>query len=158
LGEIAKGHHDDGRKYLGHGGVQVELFDEKLYEDIVKSETDADEEKIAEELDAAMKGRLWKNDILVEQVAGGETDAKGHEKRQDIGRDGKEAEIDVVFVEDIVITDEVQDDIQHGIGTSAHRIAKGLDGHERLKGGIEEIDKIGNPLFDHILRWLDVRR
>ena len=56
----------------------MKLFDEELDENVVEPETDADEEKIAEELDAPVKGRLRENDILVKQIAGGEADAKGH--------------------------------------------------------------------------------
>jgi len=66
LREIAKGHHDDRGKDLGDGGVQVELFDEELDENIIQSQADHDQQEIPEKLDAAKEGRLGKDDILIE--------------------------------------------------------------------------------------------
>jgi len=76
LSKIAERYDDDGGEDLGHGGVKVEPFDKELDENIVHPKTDADQQEIPEQLDAALQGRLGKNDILVEQVPGWEADAK----------------------------------------------------------------------------------
>ena len=81
LSEIAKGYDDDGGEDFSHCGVEVTLFDKELYENIVHPKTDADQQKIPEQLHATLQGRLWKNDILVEQVPGGEADAESNHHR-----------------------------------------------------------------------------
>lgn len=158
LREIAERYDDDRGEDLGDSRVEVELFDEQLDKNIVQSKANNDQQEIAEQLDAAKQGRLGENDILVEKIAGRKADAKGHEKGKDIRRDGDQSQVDIAFVEDKVVADKIQKYIQQGIRAPANRVAEGLNGHQLAEEGVEKIDETGDPLFDHKVHCLELRR
>ena len=101
---------------------------------------------------------MGKDDIFIKKIAGGEANTKGHQKGQDIGRNRDQSQVDIAFVEDIVVADEIEEDIQQGVRASADCVAEGLNGHQLAEGGVKKINEICDPRFDHIVHCLEARR
>jgi len=63
-----------------------------------------------------------------------------------------------VLVKDVMVAEPIHKDIQQGVRASAYCVAEGLNGHQLAEGGVEEINEIGDPLFDHKVHCLRARR
>ena len=50
LGEVAEGNHDDGSKHLRNSGIQMEVFNKQLDENVVEKNAQHHQQKIPEQL------------------------------------------------------------------------------------------------------------
>ena len=94
-----------------------------------------------------MQGAARESDMPVQEKAGGKAHAKSNENGSSPGRDGREAQMDIVLMQDVVEAEPVHRDVQHGACPAARRIPKGLQGHDPAKGRIKEINKGGDIVF-----------
>ena len=90
LCDIAKRHHNDSRQYLGYRGVDAEMLHEYFDKGVVQQYADQHQQEVPEQLYPALKHGSWKDDVLVQQVAGGEAHCEGDHECGDIGTDSAE--------------------------------------------------------------------
>jgi hypothetical protein len=126
----------------------MELLNKELDEDIVQKEADNHQQKIAEELYPSVQRGFGEHDIAGQEKTCRKAHAKGNENRCNMGLDDKEAKVNVMFVQDKIISYGIHDDIQHSICSPAGRVAKSLQRHYLAKGRVKEIDKRDNVFFD----------
>jgi hypothetical protein len=62
------------------------------------------------------------------------------------------AQVEYLFVQNIIVADKVNDNIQKSIGTAAGSIPESLHRHDFSEGRIEKINKRNYLLFWH--KWL----
>ena len=62
--------------------------------------------------------------------------------------DHHKTQIDVVLVQDKVVTYGIHDNIDHGVTSPAGCITKGLQGHDPAKGRIKEIYEGDDAFFE----------
>jgi hypothetical protein len=148
LCHIAESHDDNGREDLCCRGVYVKLLYKELDEDIVQSQTDDHQQKVPEELYPSVQGGFSEYNIAGQEKPRRKAYAKGNENRRDMGLDDKESKVNVVFVQDKIISYGIHDDIQCRIGPTAGRIAKSLQGHYLAEGGVKKIEKRDDVFFE----------
>jgi hypothetical protein len=61
----------------------------------------------------------------------------------------QQAQVEVLLMQDKIITDKKNENIQQGIPPAAGGITKGLQRHNPAKWRIEKINKRYNPFFGH---------
>jgi len=148
LCHIAESHDDNGRKDLCRSGIDMELLYKELDEDIVESKADNHQQKIPEELYPSVEGGFREYDVPGQEKPRRKAHAKGNENRCNMGLDDKESKVNVVFVQDKIISYGIHNDIQNSIGTPAGRIAKRLQGHYLAEGRVKEIEKRDYVFFE----------
>jgi hypothetical protein len=127
----------------------MELLHEELDEDDVQPDTDDHQYKISEKLHPSMQRTAGEDDISIEEKPRGKAYAKCNDDRGDIRRDRPGTQMDIVLVQDIVITEPIHHDIQQRGSTAASRIPEGLQRHEPAERRVKKINKIDNPLLYH---------
>jgi hypothetical protein len=147
LGDVTEADYNNGRQDLGDRGVDMELFYKQLNEDNVQTDADQHQHKVPEQLDPAVQGAAGKGDMPVEKETGGKAYTKSDEHGRYIRRDGREAQMHKVLVEDIIEAEPVHHDVQHRTRATTCRVPKGLQGHDPAKGRIKEIDKRRDIVF-----------
>lgn len=93
-----------------------------------------------------MKNRTWENNMPHEHKPGGKTDQEGYDEGSNMGLKGNKSQVQNLFVQYIVISQEKNENVQDRVGTSAGSIAESLNGDELSEGRIEKINN-GNDLF-----------
>ena len=126
----------------------MELLDKELDEDIVQQKTDDHQHKITEQLYSSVKCAFRKHNIAHQKEPHRETKTPGDNDRSDMRLDHQKAQIDVVFVQDKVVSYGIHDNIDQGIASPAGRISKGLQGHDPAKRRIKEIYKGDDAFFE----------
>jgi hypothetical protein len=128
----------------------MELLDEQFDKDIVKQDTYHYQDKIPEQLHPPMQGRLRKHDIPHQE----EPRRKAHTKRDDksgnMWFEDKETQVQVLFVQDKIITDKEGKNVQKSIRSATGSIPKSLDRHNPAERGIEKIYERNDPFFCHL--------
>jgi hypothetical protein len=152
LRQVTEGDNDDGSQYLGHRGINMQLFYEEFDKNIVEEQTDHHQQKITEQLHPAMQGRSGKDDVSHQEKPRGKADAKGDEHRGGVGFQSNKTQVQVLLLKDKIIADKENKDIQQRIRASASRITKGLQRHDLAERRIEKINKPYDPFLCHRLK------
>ena len=158
LGHIAETNNDRSCWELGDRRPHVALLDKELDQHPVQKKTKQHQHKIAEKLHPAMQNAPAKDDIPVEEEAGGEADAKSEKDRGHIGRhvshvlrrkrnvDGKR-KMNGVLMEDIVVAEPIHEDIHYRSRSPTRSITERLLRHIAAERRIEEINKGDDAFF-----------
>ena len=148
LCHITESDDDKGRKDLCRCGIDMELLYKELDEDIVQEKADNHQQKIPEELYAPMQRGFREYDIAGQEKPRRKAHTKGNENGCNMGLDDKESKVNVVFVQDKIISYGIHDDVQDSIGTPAGRITISLQGHYLAEKGVKEIEKRDYVFFE----------
>jgi hypothetical protein len=156
LCHIAETYYDHGRQHLGDGGIDMELFYEQLDEDDVEADADEHQHEIPEQLYPAMQRAARKSDIAVQEETCGKAYTKSDEHRSDIGRDGRETQMDIVLMQNVVEAEPIHHDIHNSTRPPASGIPKGLQRHDPAKRRIKEIYKRGYVVFQSLCHHIEI--
>ena len=77
-----------------------------------------------------------------------ESDGKLEHEGRDMGREGNEAEVEDLLVEDEMVKNIVQHPFQNKVQTAAGRIAEQLKAQKLAERRIEEVDDRGQSTFN----------
>ena len=62
--------------------------------------------------------------------------------------DHQETQVDIMLMQDKIVSNRIHDDIDDGIAPPAGRITKSLQGHDPAKRRIKEIYEADNTFFE----------
>jgi hypothetical protein len=147
LCQITERHDNDRGQYLCESGINMELLDKELDEDIVQQQTDDHQHKITEQLHPSMQSAFRKHDIAHQKEPHWETKTPGDNDGSDMRLDHQKTKIDIMFVQDKIVPDCIHHDIDQGITPPTGCITKRLQGHDPAKRRIKEIYKGDNTFF-----------
>ena len=94
-----------------------------------------------------MQRATSEDDVPVEEKTRGEAHAKCNNDGSDIRRDCPGTQMDIVLVQDIVITEPIHHDIQQRSRTTTGCISEGLQRHQPAEWRVKKINKTDNPLL-----------
>jgi hypothetical protein len=90
---------------------------------------------------------IVKNYVAHQEETSWKTYSKRHDKGHDIRTDDNRAHLEVLFVQDKIVTDEINKNIQQSIATAAGKVPESLYGNKLTKRRIEKIDKSSDVIL-----------
>jgi hypothetical protein len=149
LGEITKRYDDARGDYFGNGRIQMKMFDKKADKNIIQDDTNNNQQEITEQLNPPMKYRTRKHNVAHEHKTCRETDQKRYNESGYMGLKSNKSKMQNLFVQNIVICQEKNEDIKGGICASAGSIPESLKGNKLSEGRIEKIYERNDLFFWH---------
>ena len=140
LRKIAEGNDDHGGEHFGYGGVNMEVLNKQLDEDVIQVYAHQHEHKVPEQLHPALQYRAGENDVAVQHVACRKADGERDQEGGDMRADRAGGRVNDFFPENIVVCEKIEEDIQDGVAASASCIAKCLNRHQFPERRVKEIN------------------
>ena len=96
----------------------MKMFHQKLQKEIIEKEAETHCQQVPEKLNPAPQRRGSKYNKPHQKKSGGETHQKCHEKSSNVRADHNEGKIQVLLIQNKIITDEKQENIKYRIYSS----------------------------------------
>jgi hypothetical protein len=117
----------------------------QLEQSIIKQQANNHYCNVPYRLMTAFDGTLVEHYISAQQKADGECKRKSHQKCGNMRLEGDETQIPVLFMKNEVVTNVIYQQVEHLVGTTTGRIAKGLLWHKPVEGRVEKINQLHEP-------------
>jgi hypothetical protein len=127
----------------------MKMFNEKADENIVQEDTDQYKNKIPEKLYTSVQNGTRKYHMTHQHKSGWKTYEKGYDKSRDMRLECDESQVKYLFMQNIIVSKEINENVEDRIGTSANSITKSLQGNELTEGRVEKIYNGNDLLFWH---------
>lgn len=124
LGKITEHHNDTGGKDLRYRWVKSELFHKKFQEDVIQQYANRHHHQVPEKLDASPHCRIWKYHISHQHEPNGECNAECNDEGSDMGTDRHKRQLNDLFLQYEIVTDEINEDIKQRVSSTAGEIAE----------------------------------
>ena len=145
--QIAECHADDRDDDVGNGRPPLEHFDKEFQAEVVDENVAHGDEEIPHNLRSATQSRFRETDVSRHPKTRQESDGKLEHEGRDMGREGNEAEVENLLVEDEMVKNIVQHPFQNEVQTATGRIAEQLKAQKLAERRIEKADDRGQSTF-----------
>lgn len=147
LCQVTEADHDHCGQDLGYSGINIELLNKELDEDIIEANANQHQQKITEQLHSPLQCGAGKYDEPVQQVSCWKTDGERDQECHDMRADGPGECMYDLFIQDEIVTDIIYKYVKYGIATPTGRVPEGLQRHPFFEWRIEEIDYTSYQIF-----------
>ena len=145
--QIAECHAEDGDDDVRNGRPPLEYLDKEFQAEVVDEDVAHSDEEIPHNLRSAAQGGTRKTDVSCHPETRQESDGKLEHESRDMGREGNEAEVEHLLMEDEMVENIVQHPFENEVQTSASRITEQLKAHHLAERRIEKVDDRGQGAF-----------
>ena len=126
----------------------MEHFDKELQAEVVDEDIAHGDEEIPDNLCPTAQSRPRETDVSRHPKTRQEGDGELEHEGRDMGREGNEAEVEDLLVEDEMVKNIVQHPFQNKVQTAAGRIAEQLKAQKLAERRIEKVDDRGQSTFN----------
>lgn len=149
LSEITEHYNNTGGEYLRYSWVKPELFYKKFEEDVIQQYTNRYHHQVPDKLDSPSHCRIGKYHIAHQHEPYWECNAERNNESADMGTDRYKRQLNDLFLQYEIVTDEIYEDIKQCISSTASEIAECFLIHERPERRIEKINGIDDQVLQN---------
>lgn len=139
LGQVAETNHNGRSEYHGGCRIPTKNIDKELQQNIVDQDTSDGHQEVPDKLYPAAQVRTREYHEHAQVKTGRESDTEGNQECCNVRTDSNGPKVKHQFVQHKIVQQEIQQDIESGIGAATCCIPKSLQGHKGLAQGIEKI-------------------
>ena len=89
-------------------------------------------------------GGSGEGDIFLKQEPGEEGDGEGDEQRRDVGTDGHKTQRHKLFLQNVVVDNEIEQPVETYIGSATYPVTEELAAEIAAEGWIEDVDYLAD--------------
>lgn len=115
MGQVAVCHDNYGGDHFRYGWPDVHVLNEEFQKHIIEQDASGNREGITGKLDPAPDLRTGEGDVFGQEEATGKGNRENKQKSRYVRTDGRNAQLDNLFVKDVMIENEVEDNVKRRI-------------------------------------------
>lgn len=140
LRDIAEEDNNDGGYYLCHWRIDMHGFHGQFQQQVIEEKIKDVHHQVTDQLYPAPHGRITEDQVFHQEKAKGKRKAERNDEGRYVGFKSKEAEMKILFVENIFIDHEIKPKAHYGINSAAGGITERLYRHELPERRIKKIE------------------